>query len=224
MDNYRHEYKYQLDGVTSTIAQIRAAGLLQPDPHADKDGGYTVRSLYFDDLQDTCLRENRNGTDPRSKFRIRYYGSDLSTLHLEKKSKRQGMTSKESCPLTVAECRLLMQGQIPATDDPGKLRLFTQLQLRRLIPKVIVTYCRNPYIYPAGNVRVTFDRDLTASAETDRFLEGDYRCRPVLATGQSLMEVKWDALMPAHIKEVLSLEQLQWTNFSKYSLSRIYQL
>lgn len=224
MDNYRHEYKYLLNGVTSTIQQIRAAGLLLPDPHADETGGYTVRSLYFDDFADTCLRENRNGTDPRSKFRIRYYNNDLSTLRLEKKSKCRGMTSKESCPLTPEECTLLIQGQIPATDDPVKLRLFTQLQLRCLSPKVIVTYRRDPYIYPVGNVRVTFDRELTASAQTSRFLTGDYRCRPVLATGQSLLEVKWDAIMPSHIKEVLSLEQLQWTAFSKYSMCRIYQL
>lgn len=224
MDNFRNEYKYLLNGVTSTILQTRTAGLLLPDPHADQEGGYTVRSLYFDDLDDTCLRENRAGTDPRSKFRIRYYNNDLSTLHLEKKSKRNGMTSKESCPLTVEECKLLMQGTVPAVTDPVKLRLFTQLQLRCLIPKVIVTYRRSPYIYPVGNVRVTFDRDLTASAETNRFLDRNYRSRPVLATGQSLLEIKWDAIMPPHIKEVLALEQLQWTAFSKYSLSRIYQL
>ena len=224
MDNFRHEYKYLLNGVTSTILQIRSAGLLLPDPHADKEGGYTVRSLYFDDLKDTCLRENRDGTDPRSKFRIRYYNNDLFTLRLEKKSKCRGKTCKEFCPLTPEEYALLVSGQLPTADDPVKLRLFTQLQLRSLQPKVIVTYRRSPYIYPVGNLRVTFDQDLTASADIGRFLEGDYRCRPVLSTGENLLEVKWDNVMPSHIKEVLSLEQLQWTAFSKYSMSRIYQL
>ena len=62
---YRHEYKYLTDSVQEAILLIRAKGLLERDPHAGETGSYLVRSLYFDDREDTCLWENESGTDLR---------------------------------------------------------------------------------------------------------------------------------------------------------------
>jgi hypothetical protein len=92
------------------------------------------------------------------------------------------------------------------------------------MPKVIATYERIPFVYSGGNVRITFDRKLTSSNELNRFLSGDYMERPVLAAGNSIMEVKWDEVMPRHIKDTLKLENLNWTAFSKYSMCRRFHL
>lgn len=201
--------------------------LLQKDPHVEEDGTYLIRSLYFDDYADTCLMEKINGTDPRSKFRIRYYNQDTDRIVLEKKSKIRGMCQKESCPLTLAECESLMQGEIPElTPDMSadKRRLLLELKMRCLLPKVIVTYERAPYIYSGGNVRVTFDRKLTSSEEIDQFLTGAYRQRPVMPLGQSILEVKWDEIIPRHIKELLCIQTLTWTSFSKYLMCRRFYI
>ena len=227
MNRYRHEFKYFLNSRNEQLLRIRAAGLLQPDAHAASDGTYLVRSLYFDDIQDSCLRENLAGTDPRSKFRIRYYNQDTAHLRLEKKSKTCGMTLKESCAITRDECRMFLHGQVPcitADMDPVKQKLFAQMQLRSLSPKVIVTYERVPYVYPGGNVRVTFDRMLSSSVEIEAFLDGSYVTRPVFPLGQSLLEVKWDEVLPNHIRDALQLEELSWTAFSKYGICRTYHL
>lgn len=227
MSTYRHEYKYLIDGQTERILQIRAAGVLMPDPHTGPDGSYYIRSLYFDDYRDTCLRENEAGTDPRSKFRIRYYNNDTTRLRLEKKSKTRGMTRKESCAITREECRIFMAGQIPPiTLDmaPEKCRLFSEMMVRGLVPKVIVSYERIPFVYPGGNVRVTFDRKLSSSSEIGKFLEADYMTRPVYRENSSILEVKWDEMLPLHIKNVLKLSALQWTAFSKYAMCRRYHL
>ena len=223
---FRHEYKYMINAMQEAILQIKAAGILQRDPHVRADGSYLVRSAYFDDLDDTCLSENLSGTDPRSKFRIRYYNFDAGTLSLEKKSKVRGMCLKDSCKLTVDECEAFLRGDVPAVaeDMPvEKKRLFTEIRLRGLVPKVIVTYERVPFVYSGGNVRVTFDRKITSSTELNRFLSGDYAERPVLSSGRSILEVKWDEVMPRHIRDTLQLESLTWTAFSKYFMCRMFQ-
>ena len=227
MSRYRHEYKYLVDGARENVLLIRACGILEKDPHTDADGIYLIRSLYFDDYDDSCLSDNINGVDERSKFRIRYYNDDHSRLWLEKKSKLHGMTLKESCLITPEECMAFMSGSIPdiISEMPEiKKRLFLEMQFRSMTPKVIVSYERMPFIYPGGNVRVTFDRKITSSNDIGHFLSGIYPFRPVLPHNMSILEVKWDEILPLHIKDTMKLDTLQWTTFSKYYMCRTYHL
>ena len=227
MSRYRHEYKYLIDAGQEGILRVRTAAILRPDPHVRSDGSYLIRSAYFDDLHDTCLEENLAGTDPRSKFRIRYYNCDTGRLTLEKKSKRRGMCLKESCSLTEGECRALLAGDTPPVSPdapPIKKALLTELFRRGLAPKVIVTYERIPFVYEGGNVRVTFDRRLTSSNDVGRFLTGGYAQRPVLPTGHCVLEVKWDEALPRFIRDVLTLDGLTWTAFSKYYMCRRFHM
>lgn len=227
MPKYRHEYKHRIRQTEESILLLRATGMLLRDPHAGPDGSYVIRSLYFDDSQDTCLRENVDGTDPRSKFRIRYYNNDPSVLRLEKKSKCRMMTRKESCKLSIAECRCFLAGEIPAiTEDMPEMKkqLLLEMSLRRLTPKVIVTYERIPFIYPGGNVRVTFDRGISSSCDVAAFLDGTYPVRPILPVGTSVLEIKWDEFLPKHIKNLLKMDTLQWSSFSKYYMCRRFHI
>lgn len=214
----RHEYKYRISAAQSALLANKAAALMLRDPHAGPDGSYLVRSLYLDDALDTCLWDNLAGGEPRAKYRLRYYGDDLSTLRLEKKSKRRGLGVKEHCLLTPEEGRALLRGEFPAVEncEPLKQRLLTEAAMYGLQPKIIVTYAREAMVYPGGNVRITFDRALTSSGELDRFFSGDYAQRPVFALGESILEVKWDELFSRHITEVLQTDRLNQTAFSKY--------
>lgn len=227
LQHFRHEYKYIIDSKQKNILLPRITGLLQPDSHTNANGTYMIRSLYFDDFSDSCFQENLSGMDSRSKYRIRYYNSDLSHIVLEKKSKCRGMCLKESCILTKEDCQTFINGDIPTLSDnmPDiKKRLLTEMRLKGLVPKIIVTYERIPFTYSAGNVRVTFDTNITSSNEIALFLSDSYRQRPVMSTGKMILEVKWDELFPRHIKEVMLLEQLHWTAISKYQLCRTYHL
>ena len=224
MDKYRHEYKYLIDSGQRAVTLIKARGLMKPDPHAGKDGCYLIRSLYFDDRSDTCFFQNEAGADLRAKYRIRYYNSDTSFIRLEKKIKRKGMTLKRSCPLTEQEVEALISGSSPpiSADMPEEKRwLLLELNTRGMLPKVIVTYQRIPFVYPAGNVRVTFDGNITSSDGIRNFLTQNYRQCPVLPPGKSVLEVKYDELLPLHIKSLLQLDTLQWSTFSKYFNCRL---
>ena len=227
MNNYRHEYKYLLDYDQMMLTKLRAKGLMHPDSHVNSAGRYLIRSLYFDDDQDTCYRENEDGYNIRHKYRIRYYNNDTSYITLEKKSKLNGMTLKEQARLGLEECKLLMAGDIPkitSSMDEKLSELLAGLKLDGVRPKVIVQYEREPYIYEAGNVRVTFDENILSSNEIERFLEADFAVRPVLKKGESLLEVKWDDVLPRHIADYMSLDKLMWSGFSKYYYCRRYDL
>lgn len=222
---YRHEDKYKIDSCQAALLEARATAMLQRDPHVGTTGSYVIKSLYFDDHQDTCFWEIEDGYHLRSKFRIRYYDDNTGYIRLEKKSKRNGMIRKESCVIDEEMCRSFMAGQIPLVreDMPRVMKeLFTEMRLRNLIPKVIVVYERRPYIYAPGNVRITFDRSIASSNDISHFLDADMVMRPVMQKGESLLEVKWDEVMPEHIYHHLALDELQWTSFSKYYCCRKY--
>lgn len=227
MAQFRHELKYLITARQRAMLLPRLRTLMRPDPYTGPDGIYSIRSLYFDDAEDTCFYQNENGTDPREKFRVRIYGADGSPIHLELKRKEHGMTQKLACPVTEAQCRALMAGRpLSAGEFAGAPRLLQELvvqqRTRRLRPKVIVAYDRIPFVHPLGNVRVTLDQALASSAAIDRFLEPSLPARGVLSTGRLLLEVKFDEFLPDHLYRALQLESLQQTAFSKYYLCRRY--
>lgn len=225
MTEYRHEYKYQIDAMQKEVLKLRAQGVLERDAHAGENGEYLIRSLYFDSPEDACFYENENGVDPREKYRIRIYNCDGRRISLECKAKRRGMTKKTACLITREQCEHFMEGVIPEADESvseGQRPLFYRMRERNLRPVVIVQYMRTPYVSAAGNVRVTFDDAIASSNAIDGFFREDIPLRSVLPAGSSILEVKWDELLPSHVKGQLELDSLQWTAFSKYYLCRRY--
>lgn len=223
---WRHELKYVCDVPQLKIIESRIRPLLKLDPHAGPSGGYMIRSVYFDDEWDSCFRENEDGTDPREKFRIRIYNGSDEWITLECKQKMRGMTRKLSCPLTRKQCEEALKGQPVEMikEAPALLHKFgLQQRERRLRAKIIVEYDRVPYVFWLGNVRITLDENIRSSMQTERFLEHDFMRRPVMPTGQHILEVKYDAFLPDPVRQALQLETIRRTSFSKYYLCRTYR-
>ncbi len=226
---YRHEYKYLVSAGELEFLKTRAEAIMQRDSHVNKEGRfagiYNIRSVYFDDLADTCYMENESGTDPREKFRIRIYNHSDARISLELKAKRSGLCLKQSCRLSREQCDILLNGGLLPEDEsypPILQKLLLQIKTRGMHPVVIVEYDRVPYVYPIGNVRVTMDCNISASNECQRFFDDDLPLRPILPPGQHILEVKWDELLPDHIYHAMGLQNLQWTSFSKFYLCRRY--
>ncbi len=225
---YRHEFKYLISIAQIPLLKSRISGFMKPDPHTGPDNIYSIRSLYFDDYHNHCFYENENGTDPREKFRIRIYNRSNARITLECKRKEHGKTLKTSCPLTMEEAQALIAGSPLSISDSGCPALLRKLELKRrtegMHPVVIVEYDRMPYVYREGNVRVTFDTNIASASDPACFFDPVLPKRPVLPTGQHLLEVKYDAFLPDPIYHSLNLEQLRQTAFSKYYLCRRYSL
>lgn len=211
------------------IEESRIRALARKDAHVGAKGFYRIRSLYFDDYEGNAYIDNIDGTDNREKFRIRIYNADCSEIRLESKRKYRGMTQKLSCKLTKEQCLELMEGKIPAEIEPRQIvlqKLCILMKTKLLKPVVIVEYDRIPYVYRErdANVRITFDSNLIACSETDKFLEEKICGRRVLTPGRGLMEVKFDYYLPDEIYGLLRLEHLSIHSFSKYALCRKFMI
>lgn len=221
-EKFRNELKYVCsEGELQTIlARIRH--LCRLDSHVDEQGVYGIRSVYFDDIWDSCLKENENGNDPREKFRIRIYNAEDSRITLECKKKQRTMTRKESCRLTRQQYDRIVAGTyLPTDEDAPLLRRFAvQLHSRRLRPKVIVAYERTPFVYALGNVRITFDRNIGSTTNIAGFFDKALPLRPVMNAGEHVLEVKYDEFLPEYLYGVLNLGNLRQAAFSKYALCR----
>lgn len=219
----RHELKYVCSSHDLAIIEQRLNHIAHRDRHAEESGSYTITSLYFDDYTDSCCYDNDAGTPIRYKYRARYYGRDISSLHLEKKVRRYGEGFKYSCPLTPAQLNSFLTGESQTLlyDTPPLLQeLAVRNQTQRMAPRIIVQYERTPFVWDAGNVRITLDRAISASTELNQFLSGDYLPCPVQPVGTDLLEVKFDSILPSELRQVIHLDNLCQTSFSKYYLCR----
>ena len=219
---FRHEFKYQCNIAQAEIIKQRAHSIMDIDKHS-AESGYCVRSLYFDNYANKCFFENENGTDCREKYRLRIYNADPSRISLECKRKEHGKTHKTSCLIDMEQYYNLTQCQNLniAPDNNRLLNKFIYLiKTQHMKPAVIVEYDRIPFVYPHGNVRVTLDMNIRSSDMLDSFFDKTLPTRPILPSGQHLLEVKYDEFLPSFIKEVLMLENLNQTTFSKYYLCR----
>ena len=222
-DRYRHEWKHELNHAQMMAIRSRVSAVLLRDPHTI-DGKYLIRSLYFDNDNDKALREKIDGVNRREKFRIRYYNGDTSLIHLEKKSKINGLGTKFSANLSVEQAESIVNGDISwMMDSDNNLikELYCKMRYQGMKPITIVDYTREPFIYGPGNVRVTFDYDIRTGIKCTDFLNA--QCVTVPAgDAPIILEVKWDAYLPSIIKDLIQEPNVRVGSFSKYAQCRVY--
>ena len=219
---YRNELKYPCSEQQLSLLEVRIKHLCTPDSHVGADGRYTVRSVYFDDFRDSCYYENEDGVDRREKFRIRLYDGSTDGIILECKQKVNGKNHKSSCRITEEECRAILDGSftLPADAEPVLNKFYLLYRTRFYRPKVVVEYERTPFLYKMGNVRITFDRNISATSRVQDFLNPRLYTRPMMPRNMHLLEVKYDELIPDYIYRELQLENLRQTANSKYYTAR----
>lgn len=220
---YRHEWKHQINYSDMIAIRQRLKVIAKSDIHA-VDGKYFIRSLYFDNLSDKALREKIESVNRREKFRIRYYNGDLSFIHLEKKSKLNGLGAKQKAILSAEEVQSIIDGNFDwalNSKRPLIQELYSKMKSQGLRPKTIVDYTREPFTFAPGNVRVTLDYNIRTGLGCVDFLNPDCVTIPA-GDAPIILEVKWDEYLPTVIKNAIQLESRRTAPFSKYAACRIY--
>ena len=220
--NGRHELKHWINEMDYVQLRARLRAILKPDENSGESGGYIVRSLYFDNYEDKAVKEKLSGQSRREKFRFRYYNDDTSFIRLERKSKANRLTYKESAPVTAEQCGETLIGNydcIKNEDVPLLMEFYTKIRYQNLRPRNIVQYHREAYKYHAGNVRITLDSDIRTSNSVSGFLSQDLVLIP--ATRWTIMEIKYDGFMPDFIRGIIQINNRNQTEFSKYVVARL---
>ena len=223
MTDYRHEWKHVITPAHRQVLRQRLQAVAKADLHT-ANGRYHIRSLYFDDLNDTALREKLDGVSRREKFRLRCYNLNFDLIHLEKKSRISGLGRKERCTVTPQEVRAILAGEIQwmaADSRPPVRELYVKMRTQGLRPKTIVDYTREPFVFAPGNVRVTLDYDIRTGLQSTGFLDPHCPTVPV-KDDPIILEVKWDAFLPDIIRDAVQLDGVRTSAFSKYAACRMY--
>lgn len=221
----RHELKHRLNYADYMVLRSRIGAILSQDKHAAEKGEYLVRSLYFDTPQDSALKDKINGVNHREKFRIRIYNHDSSHISLEKKSKHNNLCYKQGTRMNKQEVEAILRGDtewmLDANERPLLQEFYSKTKGQLLTAKTIVDYCREPFLYPAGNVRITFDREIKTGLYRKELFARDL---PLIPAGDELviLEVKYDEFIPDFILNLLQIGHRQAAACSKYAMCRMY--
>ncbi|MBQ4293307.1 MAG: polyphosphate polymerase domain-containing protein [Lachnospiraceae bacterium] len=218
----RHEIKHRISRLDMLCIRQRLLAIAESDSHAT-NGRYRIRSLYFDTPDDRALKEKIDGVDRREKFRIRYYDDDLSFIRLEKKSKQNGLGTKDNARLSAEEAQRIVDGDLlwmEESDQPLIRELFIKMKDQLLRPKTIVDYEREPFTYPPGNVRVTLDFNIRTGLMCTDFLNRDVPTVPV-NEDPIILEVKWDEYLPEIIRYAVQTNVRECA-YSKYAECRMF--
>lgn len=221
---YRHELKFAIPYADYLSMRTRLQKVMSKDPHTDASGTYHIRSIYFDNSNDKALREKIDGVGKREKFRIRYYNDDFSFITLEKKMKINNLCLKYDAQISEEECRKILNGDLAFMKDHTEevvKELYAKMHYQMLKPRVLVSYVREPYIYPVGHVRVTFDSQIRTSLFHQEFLTKKIQDISATDTPQDMiLEVKYDAFLPEIIQDLIQTPGIRQQAFSKYSTCR----
>lgn len=223
MVEYRSEYKQEINFSDMISLRQRLGAVCKRDDHT-QDGKYVIRSLYFDNIYDKALSDKINGVSKREKFRIRMYNNDSSVVFLEKKSKNNSSGLKDRARISKEEAERIIKGDysfMMSSESELVKELYFKIRAQGLRPKTIVEYTREPFTFPAGNVRVTLDYNIRTGLNSTDFFNPDLVMIPSGNAG-AVLEVKWDEFLPDIIRDIVQLKGRRTLAFSKYAASRIY--
>lgn len=217
---YRQEKKHLLNPVQSMLLEQRIKAVLPLDANSD-GGSYYIRSIYFDTRFDKAYEEKMAGINEREKIRIRFYGLDKTIVKLERKEKRENLIYKEDCRIDAKTAEEMVQGDFEGLlqcESPLAQYVYGLSKSEGLHATVVVDYVRRAYLYPVGNVRITFDSELMA-----RKVEGSIWEPGALydVLGENtILEIKFNQIIPTFIKEILSSVPGVRMALSKYTMCR----
>ena len=222
----RHELKYFINPAELEGLRKRLRGALAMDEHCTGGRPYVIRSLYFDDIDDSAFYDKQAGVMHRDKYRIRIYNFSDRAIFLERKRKMGDLIQKSSVQITRRLCDQLADGN-PAglfkAQNPLLQDVHVQMRTRLLRPRVIVDYEREAYVHPAEDVRITFDMKLrTGLASRDLFNASLPTVCPH-DRNVEILEVKFDEYLPDHINALLHGVEAERSAVSKYILCRRYE-
>jgi hypothetical protein len=223
MKKLRHELKFYINVREYELLRKKLQIVLKKDENMVNEEGYHIRSLYFDNVYDSDLFEKNYGIYKRKKFRVRIYNQSDQIIKLEKKNRYGEMINKESIPISRDEYeRLLIWDYDFLLDKKASVAkdFYLFMRTQHMSPKIIVDYVREAYMEDIEDVRITFDKYLSAAINSIDIFEKDIVTIEALNEPLMIMEVKFNSYLPDYIRDILQLDSHQRSAISKYVICR----
>lgn len=219
----RKEIKYVVPLGKALAIRDRLDRLLERDSHCT-DGPYSVRSLYFDSVNNIDFAEKLAGVRDRKKVRLRIYDKDASLCKLEIKQKSDDRQQKLSLIVSESDARELARGNSKALqryfDSSETSRkaygIMVQGQYR---PVAQIEYDRLAYKYPLYDTRITLDMNIRSSESNLDLFSSEVCYTPVMREN-AVLEVKYSGKLMGFLSAVFAQFHLTQGTYSKYCAGR----
>lgn len=219
---YRSEWKFYINKAEYYYLRDILKNIMTLDPNMGERGEYYIRSLYFDSADNIDYTTKVMGLERRKKIRLRIYGCDDRKVKLEVKNRYNSYMLKESLVITKEDAQEIIKGNFDVLmkyDKPVAMKVKNIMETGYYTPKVIVDYEREAFIYPEHNVRVTFDKNVRAIT-SDELFSDELGAVPLVREPVTILEVKYDQMLPEYIRDAISSAGLLKSSISKYCMAR----
>ena len=219
---YRQEKKYLMTLVDMARLSARLEPVMLQDAH-NGALGYSIRSLYFDTLNEGDYQDKLDGLELRRKLRLRIYDPAADFAMLEMKQKQGSYQKKRSLRISRQDAVALASGAYHCLlryPDPFAAECYGLMHLRCYRPKTIVEYRRRAYIARENKIRVTFDHEIRATEASFELFSPRLNLYPVLDPFQVVLEVKYNGFLLSYLKNLVSGANRSELSVSKYCLAR----
>jgi hypothetical protein len=215
MELTRAEHKFLITADEYVKLRFQLQQSMRLDTHADAHTNeYHLKSVYFDDQYDSRVFEKADGLEYHQKFRLRTYGNGATRL--EYKTKIGSMTSKQDVWVDQELQHAILSADYDVLyrylHEPLIEHLVVGMKLDDLKPAIIVDYDREAYVHKEGDVRITFDKNLTAR----RYDQVEAFDRRLFEPKFMMLEVKYTGLLPDFIRTLVFHKNHQPVAYSKY--------
>lgn len=218
----RQEKKYLLNLAFSHEICHRLGTIMAQDKHNGAEG-YRIRSLYFDTLDDGDYKDKLDGMELRRKIRLRNYDPSGDFAMLEMKQKEGAYQRKRSLPVKREDGQRLLRGDYSPLlrfSEPFAAECYGLMNRMCYRPKAVVEYRRRAYVAKENRIRLTIDKDITATEACFDIFSENLAQYPVWDGFHAVLEVKYNGFLPSYIKELVSSVNCMELSVSKYGLSR----
>lgn len=221
----RSELKYYISHKEYTLLKQRLRHILKKDRDTHPLGGYFIRSLYFDSIDDEALFDKNSGIYKRAKYRLRLYDPKSEKLKFEIKNKINNQILKETAIISKKSAQEIIRGnyeELLRYNNEILNRIYGEFKTKIYRPKVIVDYIREAYLYDNFNIRITFDKFLRSSVTNLEIFNKELQTIPLFFEPKMILEIKYNKYLPSFIQDMLQIEGFERAAISKYALSRTY--
>jgi len=218
----RQEKKYLISLDRYYYLSRQFSRVLAEDAHSSGDG-YLVRSLYFDDIDDTDYEEKINGVEVRRKIRLRNYGPNSKSAKLELKQKQGQWQKKRSLTLDKDKALRLIAGDYTALLECKSNfadECFGIMSMRCYRPKAVISYTRKVFIAKENESRITFDHNIRGTESYFDIFSRDLSENPIFDPYKVVLEVKYNNFLLSYIKDIIQTCDESERAVSKYCLGR----
>lgn len=212
----RYEIKYLL----TSQQKERILRVMEPYMKLDCYGRTMIRNIYYDTNSFRLIRRSLEKPAYKEKLRIRSYqaAAGEDPVFVELKKKYQSVVYKRRLTLPEGQAMYAFRYNLPL---PVHSQIAQEIEYFRayyagLHPTVFLAYEREAYYsLDGGEFRVTFDENILYR-EYNFSLGSKVSGTPLLAEGQTLMEIKTAGGLPLWMSRELNRLRVYPASFSKY--------